>query len=157
VKTLYLLRHAEADDGPLDRERGLTVRGRGHAESLGRWMSAEGILPARIISSSAKRAKATAEICSEIAGYQRRIRFDDGLYDAHGAAYIDIVTGLDNKYDSVMIVGHNPAVSDATAIFAGNRLNATPCSLVCIEFAVKEWHALQNSRGILNWAWSPDY
>jgi phosphohistidine phosphatase len=155
LKTLYLLRHAEADNNPLDPERELTARGRRQAESLGRWMAGMGILPACIFSSPAKRAQATARICSENAGYQGRILFEDDLYDTNGAAYFAVLAGLGNKYDSVMIVGHNPAISDVLAILTGNRHHMLPCALACIEFASDEWASVQNSDASLTWVQNP--
>ncbi len=155
MKTLYLLRHAEADNNPIDPERDLTAGGRRHAESLGRWMSGTGILPACIFSSPAKRSQATARICSENAGYQGCIRFEDDLYDTHGAAYFAVMADLENKYDSVMIVGHNPAISDVIAMLTGDRRHMSPCALACIEFAVEEWGSVQNSDAILKWVQIP--
>jgi len=83
LKTLYLLRHAEADSARNDLERDLSVMGRSHAESLGRWMSKKGIMPDQVFSSPAKRAKMTAEICSEKVGYQATILFEDSLYNTY--------------------------------------------------------------------------
>jgi len=111
------LRHANADSGLLnDLARDLSAKGRRQAASMGQWMSAKGIIPDRIISSSAKRTKLTAKICSELIGYQRSIRFEDSLYDARSESYFDVIAALNNRYDSVMIVGHNPAISTMVTI-----------------------------------------
>lgn len=139
----------------MDLERDLTARGRKQAESLGRWMLGNGIMPALIFSSPAQRARATARICSEAAGYQGSIRYKNDLYDGHGNAYVTVMTDLVNKYDSVMIVGHNPEISDVITFFTGEPLVMAPCRLVCLEFAVEEWDAIQDSNGILKWAQTP--
>ena len=156
MKTLYLLRHAKADSGlSNDLGRDLTTQGRRQAESIGRWMSENGIMPDCIICSAAKRTKLTAKICSERAGYQRSIRFEDGLYDACGDTYFDIIVALNNKYDSVMIVGHNPAISAVVTILTGVQLDMSPCMLVCIGFTIDKWISVKNANAKLKWFQSP--
>jgi phosphohistidine phosphatase len=149
LKTVYLLRHAEAGNALNDLERDLTAWGRRQAESIGRWMSENGIIPDLIFSSTAKRAKLTAKICSEKANFQGRISFEEDLYDTDENTYVDLLAGLNDQYDSVMIVGHNPEISDVITIFTGEKLNMSPCTLVCIEFAIEEWSAVQEDNGIL--------
>jgi len=140
LKTLYLLRHAKADSGLLnDLARDLSAKGRRQTASMGQWMSATGIIPERIISSSAKRTKLIAKICSELIGYQRSLRFEDNLYDARSESYLDVIAVLNNRYDSVMIVGHNPAISTMVTILTGVRLDMSPCMLVCIGFTFDNW------------------
>jgi phosphohistidine phosphatase len=155
LKTLYLLRHAKAESGLNDLTRDLTVRGRRQAESIGQWMFEKGIKPDRILSSPAKRSQLTAEICSERADYQGNIRFEGDLYDPYGDKYIDVIAGLKNKHDSVMIVGHNPKISSAITILTGEQLNMSPCMLVCIEFALDKWISVKDCNGILKWVQIP--
>jgi phosphohistidine phosphatase len=155
LKTLYLLRHAKAEQGLNDRERDLTGKGRRQAESIGRWMFEQGILPDRILSSPAKRARMTAEICAKGADYPGSIRFADDLYDTYKDKYIDMIAGLKDKYASVMIVGHNPKISSAVTILTGEQLNMSPCMLVCIEFAHDTWISVKAGKGILKWVQIP--
>lgn len=155
MKTLYLLRHAKAEDGLQDAERDLTARGRRQAESIGQWMAENGIRPERMLSSPAKRSRMTAEICAEHADYQGRIRFADDLYDPYKDNYIDVIADLKNKYASVLIVGHNPKISSAVTILTGEQLNMPPCMLVCIEFALDKWISVKDGNGIVKWVQIP--
>lgn len=155
MKTLYLLRHAKAGNGLNDLERDITASGCRQAEAMGQWMSEKGIMPDRIISSPAKRAKLTAKICSERADYQGSIRFEDNLYDPYGDKYIEIIASLKNKCDSVLIVGHNPKISSAVTILTGEQLTMSPCMLVCIEFALDKWISVKDVQGILKWVQIP--
>lgn len=155
MKTLYLLRHAEADNTLIDLERNLTARGRRQAESLGRWMSDNGIMPARIFSSAAKRTQMTAKICAEQVSYRGRIRVEEALHETCWHTYVTVMRGLKNKDDSVMIVGHNPEISDAITIFTGDQLNMYPCTLACIEFAIESWDTTRDANGILKWVQFP--
>lgn len=152
MKTVYLLRHAKADKS-LINDIGRDLSGKGHrqAESIGQWMSEKGIMPDWIISSSAKRAKATAKICSERIGYQKSIRFEDSLYDTGSDTYLDIIAALNNKYDSVMMVGHNPAISAMVTILTGVHLEMSPSMLVCLETDHNEWNSVKDANGTMKW------
>lgn len=110
-----------------------------------------GIVPDLIFSSPAKRAELTAKICAEEAGFQGQISLDGDLYEAHADTYLDLLAGFNNKYGSVMIVGHNPEISDIITVLTGNLLNMSPCTLVCIEFAVKDWGSVRDGNGVLKW------
>jgi phosphohistidine phosphatase len=152
LKTIYLLRHAKADKSLInDVGRDLSGKGRRQAESIGQWMLESGIMPGWIISSSAKRTKSTAKICSGQIGYQKSIRFEDSLYDAGSGTYLDIIAALNNKYDSVMMVGHNPAISAMVTILTGVHLDMSPCMLVCIETDLDEWSSVKDANGTLKW------
>ena len=155
MKTLYLLRHAKADNGLNDRERDLSAKGRRQAEALGRWMLAEGVLPDRVVSSPAKRARLTAEICSEGFDYRGHIRFEEDLYEPYGDKYIDIIADIKNKQASILIVGHNPKISAAATILTGEQVTMSPCMLVCIEFAFDNWISVKDVRGMLKWIRAP--
>lgn len=152
MKTIYLLRHAKADKSPInDMGRDLSGKGRRQAESIGQWMSENRVMPDWIISSSAKRTEATAKICSGRISYQRSIRFEDRLYHASSDTYLDIIAALNDKYESVMMVGHNPAISALGTVLTGVRLDMSPCMLVCIEIDLDEWNSVRDANGTLKW------
>ena len=151
LKTIYLLRHAKANAGLNDLERDLSAKGRRQAEFIGQWMRESGIMPDRIVSSPAKRTTVTARLCAEQAGYQGKIRFADDLYDAHSNTYIDLIAGLNNKHDSVMVVGHNPEISAVVTVLTGEPLTMPPGTLVCIEMTTDQWVAAKDGNASLKW------
>jgi len=72
MKTLLILRHAKSSwshPGLSDHDRPLNKRGKRDAPRMGQLLREEGLLPDLIISSSAKRAKTTAERVSNESGY----------------------------------------------------------------------------------------
>jgi phosphohistidine phosphatase len=149
LKTIYLLRHAKANAGLNDLERDLSAKGRRQAEYIGQWMGENGIIPDRIVSSPAKRTTVTASLCAEQAGYQGKIHLADDLYDAHSNTYIDLIAGLDNKHDSVMVVGHNPEISAVVTVLTGEPLTMPPGTLVCIEMTTDQWIAAKDGNASL--------
>lgn len=108
---LVVIRHAKAEsDGPSDPERALSRRGRADADAAGAWLKAEGIKPDVALVSTALRTRQTWKRISEAAGWAVEADFDDSLYGGDEDTIIDLVSGLDDKVGTVVVVGHNPTI-----------------------------------------------
>lgn len=62
TKTFILIRHAKSDwDDPLldDHDRPLNPRGHPSAPRIGKWLSAQGVIPDTVLCSSALRTRET--------------------------------------------------------------------------------------------------
>jgi phosphohistidine phosphatase len=115
TKTLYLLRHAKSGwDDPVARDfdRPLNKRGEKAARTMGQWMAKSGIAFDHIIASPAVRVIETLD--GVWAGYGRKIepQWERRIYLASSATVLDVLREVDDKHDSVMVVGHCPAVED---------------------------------------------
>ena len=119
-------------------------------------MAEKGIRPELILSSPAERAKTTAHICSEQAGYQGKVRLEEDLYEADMDKYLDIIADLKNKYDSVLIVGHNPHISATATILTGEQLNMSTGMLACIEIRDDKWNSVKDAKVSLKWVQAPE-
>ncbi len=121
MKTLFILRHAEAepDRGGRDFERTLTEHGVDMARELGVAMQEKGYVPAFAFCSSAQRTRQTLEsvVQSVTIG---AIEYTKALYHADAQDLIELVRGLDDKYGSALIVGHNPTVHQTVATLAAD-------------------------------------
>ena len=134
-KLLYLVRHAKSswsDRSLSDRDRPLNKRGRRSAPDMGRRLAAQDHLPELIISSPARRAFSTARKIARELGYDRsEIMKDESLYFSGTGAMLDLLESLDDSYQRVMIVGHNPAMTSLMNILSGssidNMLSYTTC------------------------------
>ena len=94
MKTLMLLRHAKSsrDDPELDdHDRPLNPRGKGDAKRMGRLIRDEKIVPDLIVSSTAVRARKTAEKVAKQSGYSSAIELEDRLYLSDAAAHYGVV------------------------------------------------------------------
>lgn len=113
-KQLILLRHAKSDwhsEARSDHARPLNHRGRKDAPKVGRWLSAQGYQPQRIVSSTANRARETLQLaCDASAWGKLDIDFDDTLYLASETAIVELITNNLRVCDRLMIVGHNPGM-----------------------------------------------
>lgn len=108
------------------------------------------IHPDVLLSSPAERAIATARLIAEKAGYRLRdIRTDERLYHAGDEELLTVVHGLNDSTDEVMIVTHNPGLTEFV-----NRLSSEPvtdnvptCGIVCIKLPVTSWKDTSWGKG----------
>ena len=115
TKTLYLLRHAKSGwDDPVARDfdRPLNKRGEKAARTMGTWMAANEVEFDHVIASPAVRVIETLD--GVWAGYGRKIEptWERRIYLASSATVLDVLREVDDKYASVLVVGHCPAVED---------------------------------------------
>jgi len=101
---LWLLRHAEAEDGLPDDERPLTERGVTQADAAGRALAVLGVQIDACLSSPKLRAVQTAERACEPLGLQVAIEpaLSGEPFDVR-----DLTAGL----GEVLLVGHDPSFS----------------------------------------------
>jgi phosphohistidine phosphatase len=115
---LYILRHADADTvAAHDDDRHLSEKGLVQAERVARFCEAHEIKPTVILSSPLRRAHETAKIVAE--HLQVDVRVVRWL--TSGAQPENIVAELNELRGpaSMMIVGHEPDLSQLVAFFIG--------------------------------------
>ncbi len=147
MKKIYILRHAKSswkDSSLSDFDRPLNERGKRNAPMMGIKMAELNIVPDLVLSSSANRAYTTASIVAEKLDYPKdRIERRRDLYLASSHSILKIINSADNKHESLMIVGHNPGLTElANDLGAFQVSNMPTCALVALEFAVDDWHAV---------------
>src|SRR3954463_5520645 len=142
MKRLYVLRHAKSswDDASLaDFDRPLNSRGRSAAPFMGNLMGERGFLPQVVVSSPAARARETAKLAAEAAGYSDEIRFDKRIYEASAQTLNDVVSELDAEFDSAMIVGHNPGMEGLVRHLTGEVTAMPTAALPIIDLNIDAW------------------
>ena len=119
---LLLLRHAKAEQaGPTDHERPLAPRGRRQAAAVGADLRAEGLVPDRVLCSSALRTRQTWDLVRGalgLAGADVPVDVLDALYDASPRDILTLLTGLEAE-PTVLVVGHEPTMSVLALLLAG--------------------------------------
>ena len=117
---LHLLRHTKSswDDDADDHERPLNRRGREAARLIGEsLLKAAGALDL-VLCSSALRTRETAELA--LAGFDRppRVLYEDALYLASASDLLERLRLVDERYDNVMVIGHNPGLHELAVALA---------------------------------------
>ena len=153
-KTLYLVRHAKSswnDPSLSDRERPLNKRGHRTAPDMGNRLAHKGHQPDLIISSPAKRALMTAGIIAEKLGYdESEILTDESMYFSGVRGMLKMLEGVDDRYQRVMIVGHNPAMTSLmNSLVETSVYNMPTCAIAVIGFDMASWSALSTVDGHL--------
>jgi len=144
MKTLTIFRHAKSSwNHPdlSDHDRPLNSRGKRDAPVMGNRLKAAGIRPSLIIGSSAVRAWKTARIvATEIAYPIEFLQRESGLYHAGVNALMDIIAVQDEGFKSIMIVGHNPGLTDlANEFIPGLTSNIPTAGFVSILIDSDDW------------------
>lgn len=131
MKTLILMRHAQAAyNAETDRLRPLTLEGRQKAVQSARQLLQDGHKPQLILCSPYLRAQQTAQLAGEILQVppQSDVQLDGRL---SAAGLVQFARQLLSQYNTVLLIGHNPAISLAAAVLSG-----TYTSLGAGDFAV---------------------
>jgi phosphohistidine phosphatase len=142
MKTLYLFRHAKSswkNESLADHDRPLNKRGQNDAQSMGRLMKKLGIVPDLILCSSAVRARETVRLATENCDYTGEIQIRDDLYAFKPDPFLDALAQLDDRFSSVMLVGHNPAMEELVAGLTGDFHPLPTAALVRINLPVEHW------------------
>ena len=143
MKTLLLLRHAKSswDDPSLpDHDRPLNGRGKASAPMMGALILERGLVPERIVTSSAKRARKTAKLVAKACAYGGDIEREPALYLAGPDAYLRTIHALgDAPVDPLMLVGHNPDMEDLIVLLTGQAARMPTAALAVIALDVADW------------------
>jgi phosphohistidine phosphatase len=151
MRHLLLLRHAKAErDGPQrDRDRQLTDRGRRDAARMGRFLTAAEMVPDLVLTSSAARAEATAEIALEAGGWSCALRRIPAFYDASPGEVLEAVRASGGG-PTLLVVGHEPTWSaTAVILIGGGSLRLPTAGLAHVHFELEDWSEVAPGRGVL--------
>src|SRR5919201_1357853 len=112
MKTLLILRNARSRSKDLslsDHDRPLDELGKDDALNMGKLIKYKDLVPDFIISSTALRAKTTAELVAKACEYEGEgIALERSLYEGKSKEYMNIIERLSDRHSSVLLVGNNP-------------------------------------------------
>ena len=159
MKTLLILRHAKSSwdqPGLRDHDRPLNPRGRRDAPRMGRFLVARDFVPDRILSSTAVRARTTAELAAAEFGRDVEIETTSELYHASPDAYVDVVEAMGGAEERLMVVGHNPGITSLVWQLTAEGEYMPTAALAAVELDIEDWAELGSARrGRLVGFWRP--
>jgi phosphohistidine phosphatase len=151
MKTLTLVRHAKSswrDTSLSDRQRPLNKRGERDAPKMGKRNAEHGIRPSLIISSPATRAWSTAKVVAAKISYPVEfLQREDGLYLASLDEILDVIVAQDNGFNHLMVVGHNPGMTDvANFLSPGLTHNLPTAGVVSVQIEQDDWNLYERPK-----------
>ena len=159
MKILYLMRHAKSGwDNPLltDFERPLNERGLRDAPAMGKRLAEKKIKPDLLAASPAIRTITTARlIAAEIQYPGERILEIPSLYEASLSAFLRVIESFDDSAQEVMIVAHNPTISNICMYLSHFQAEMPTSAIVKISFPFTSWKMISAGTGLLEWYDTP--
>jgi phosphohistidine phosphatase len=153
MRTISFIRHAKSDQSvnSPDFDRPLNQRGLKDAPMMGEIIKNTYTLPDLILSSPANRAKSTAKLIAKAFDYpETEIVFMEDLYFADTEAFFEIIHQLDDNFNHIFIVSHNPGTTYIINRISNTRLDHMPtCGIAEISFDVNHWREIEDKSGLL--------
>lgn len=160
ARQLLLMRHAKSDwdaDSESDHERPLNERGVRSARLMGRFLAAHDLEPDHVISSTAVRARTTAELAADAGGWRAEVALDAGLYGTGPGGVIERARRAPDV-PRLMLVGHQPTWGLVVTEIAGETVQMKTATVAVVNLDVGSWDEIGPGRGGLAAVFQPrDY
>lgn len=161
MKTIYLLRHADALPKTCyqkDIERKLSETGKTEAKLIAQQLLKEDIMFDSIISSSATRTKETISIIQKHLNFiDSKLTFVDSAYNSSTKNLIDIVNTFNSSINSVLLIGHNPSISLLANYLTDNEIYHFPtCGIIRIDLDIDNWKEIIKGVGLEKFFFYPE-
>lgn len=153
MKQLILIRHAKSDwtDPSIsDFNRPLNKRGLRDAPFMASKL-AKGLKNVdAIFTSSANRALTTATYFKqELNVVDTNTFIELRIYDSTLMTLLSLVNHFDDKFDVVLMFGHNPEFSEFSSYLSGLYIEMPTCGIAHISFEIDKWELVSKASGKL--------
>jgi phosphohistidine phosphatase len=160
MKTVLIVRHAKSSmdiHGIPDLRRPLIEKGKKNTKKVIDYLLERNIRVDYILSSHAVRAIETARIFAHALNYPKEdIKSDPQLYFSDSKGILNQFYDLPDRFKSVMIVGHNPAMTEFVNRYLSEPVDHLPVSgIVSISFLTEEWDQVPKAEFEINFVLFP--
>lgn len=141
---MLLMRHAKSDWNAAyarDHDRPLNDRGVRSAKVMGEVLTGRSLAPDLIISSTAVRARTTAELAAEAGAWGSSIALEPVLYGAGPREVIEVASGAPDV-ERLMLVGHQPTWAAAVYELTGTDTEMKTATVAVLEAPIDAWPEL---------------
>lgn len=155
MKTLAIIRHAKSSWGDpelADHDRPLNARGRRVAPQMAALLATKIPRPDVILSSTATRARTTAQHFAAAFGIDdSQVVEDRDIYHAGAAALLEALRQVDEENSSAILVGHMPSVQSLTTSLCDDAdiAHFPTCAVALIDLEIEHWGAIDPGTGTL--------
>lgn len=157
MKHLLLMRHAKSDwsaDYATDHDRPLNERGVRSARAIGKVLTEHSQTPDLVISSSAVRARTTAQLAAEAGRWASEIVIDSRLYGSGADTVVELASQA-REVGRLMLVGHQPTWSVLVSLLTGDRVEMKTATVAVIAFDLSAWSDLPGATGEVEKVYHP--
>jgi phosphohistidine phosphatase len=150
-KRLYIVRHAKSSwdyEDISDIDRPLSIRGITDAGVMAGRLKSKGDIPSLMISSPACRAIHTAVIFARVLKFPwEQLMISEKIYPGTINDILKILENIEERHSSIMIFGHNPALTELADYFLKYPVNNIPTAgIVTLNFSGEGWKDLKESK-----------
>lgn len=153
MKRLMVMRHAKSDwnaGAATDHARPLNTRGRTAAPLMGRYLSSIGEIPELVLTSSAVRARSTAELAHEGGSWDSVIDVRDELYGTGPDGVLRSISTVPSEVDQLMVVGHQPTLGGLLFMLTGGNVAVKTATVAIVDLYLgRSWHSDEPPHGEL--------
>ncbi len=151
MKELIVVRHAKSSwdhAGLADHERPLLEKGKKRTRKIISYLQEQNVKPEFILTSSALRARETAYYIAMGLGLDKGlVKTDPALYHADADSLMEQFDDLSDSFTTVMLVGHNPALTNFVNFFLVPPIDWLPTSgVVALQFETDHWDEIRNAQ-----------
>lgn len=159
---LFLLRHAKSNWDPpfqVDFERGLSTRGEKNCILLHEYLQSSEIFFDCILASPSKRTKLTLEKAIPKSAHRSKPMFEESLYESSAIEAISLLQKLEPQFKRVLIVGHNPSLSELSQVLLQNSAieDIPTLGFVGLTNSTNTWEDFLKSPCKLEVFWRPRF
>jgi phosphohistidine phosphatase len=160
VKTLLLMRHGKSSwkEGKHDEDRlrPLSKKGLKDAHRMAALLEENEIIPHVILTSTAKRARQTADVVLENCTGEIAFIALDALYMAEPTGILEVLNTVNDRASCVMVIGHNPGMEWLLQHVTGKVESLPTASIAFLELPIGSWSELSLETQVEQWEkWKP--
>ena len=150
MKSLIIVRHCKsswADLSLSDFDRPLNKRGNIDGELMSNYLKEKEKKIDKLISSTSKRTRLTSKYFIEKIHFNS-ISYLDELYHASYSEIIKIISKIENNFNNIMVIGHNPGLTELINHFTDMRIYNIPTTgIIKVEFKEAKWSKITENKG----------
>lgn len=157
MKRLLLLRHGNAsfpDSGMVDYDRTLNSRGKKEISNIAYKLLEYKLIPDIIITSAAERAFSSAVIVKNTVEKIDKNKViligTKKLYLASISEYIDILKSQKELISTILIVAHNPSISEFGKRITGKHIGMGTGNLCSIKLNIENWSEIRSNSQVIS-------
>jgi len=161
MMSVILFRHGKSDwDAKYsqDHDRPLAERGIKAAKKMGQLLSKKNETPDLLISSTALRARKTAEIAAKVGRWRADTKYEKLIYGGSVNTLLSILKKQNDRHKTICLVGHEPIFSSFVEKITNTKWIKFPtAAMVKIIFKIEKWDEieLKPEKCDINWFIKP--